>query len=107
MQKNQSANLCFICFHPWLKKIFTKPPACPRSSRGLSPRRHGRERLRPIVAAVRKAARNQGGKFRNASGSKCPNAAQEMLSLPPLGSCELRGQSALRKRQWEAMRRQC
>src|SRR5438105_7698640 len=88
MLESESANLCFICVHLWLEQIFTAQPACPRSSRGLAPRHHWRERLRSSVAAVRDAARNQGEKFGNASGSTYPHALKEMLVLPALALCE-------------------
>src|SRR5207248_7241132 len=104
MLESQTCTLPIFCVHLWLEQIFTAQPACPRSSRGLVPRHHWRERLRSSVAAVREAARNQGEKFRNASGSKYPHAIQEMLSLPALDSCEARDRLALRNPQWEATR---
>src|SRR5262245_11042054 len=71
--------------------FFTARPVCPQSSRALFPRFRARVPLQATAAAVRGAARNQGGTSHNASELIFWPAAPEKL-LPLLrGSCELHG----------------
>src|SRR5262245_44259445 len=84
--------------------FFTARPAFLQSSRAPFAQFRARVPPQAIAAAVRGAARNREGTFRNASGLASWRAVPEKL-LPPLpGSYELHGRWALHKRQSEATR---